>query len=88
MTSDVTSQALENTIKEASGIHEDLVYLTERGEKLADYLEDGIRKKEKALPATDKLVKKQNLDAPKKVLQNPAKGDAERELIKALRAVR
>ena len=88
VTSDVTSQALENTIKEAGGIQEDLVYLTERGEKLADHLEDGIRNKEKALPATDKTVKKQNLVPPKKVLQNPAKGDAERELIKALRAVR
>ena len=88
VTSDVTSQALEKTIKEASGIHEDLIYLIERGEKLADFLEVGIRAKEKVLPTAEKPVKKQNLVAPTKVLQNPAKGDAERELIKALRAVR
>lgn len=88
LTSDATSQELEKTIKEASGIREDLFYLMERGEKLADLLEDGIRTKEKKPPAADNSWKNQNARVPTTVLQNPVKGDAEQELIKALRAVR
>ena len=88
VTSDATSQALDKTIKEACGIREDLMYLMERGEKLADLLEEDIRKKEKIPAAEDNLGNRQDLSVPKRVLQNPAEGDAEQELIKALRAVR
>ena len=86
--SDATSQALDQTIESANRIREDLLYLMERGEKLADVLESGIRLKEKAPAKEQKFVKKKSLPASVQVVQGPAKGDAERELIKALRAVR
>ena len=38
VTSDATSQALDRAIKQASGIREDLMYLMERGEKLANVI--------------------------------------------------
>lgn len=88
VTSDATSQALDRAIKQASGIREDLMYLMERGEKLADVLEIGIRSKEGRSPVESLTVKGKNISAPKQDFEGPAKGEAERELIKALRAVR
>ena len=95
VTSDATSQALDRAIKQASGIREDLMYLMERGEKLADVLEIGIRSKEGRSPTeslTDKgkktPAKVKRASAPKQNFEGLAKGEAERELIRALRAVR
>ena len=86
--SDATSQALNQTIQSASQIREDLLYLLERGEKLADLLESGIRSKEKRPATEQKLVEKKNVPNSQQALQRPTKGEAELKLIKALRAVR
>ena len=88
VTSDATSESLDQTIKQASGIREDLRYLMERGEKLADILEMGIRSKEGQSPVESRTFKGKKNSAPKQDFASPAKGEAERELIKALRAVR
>ena len=64
VTSDATSQALDRAIKQASGIREDLMYLMERGEKLADVLEIGIRSKEGRSPVESHTVKGKKISAP------------------------
>ena len=87
-TSDTTSQALGKTVKQALGIREDLLYLIERGNKLADTLESEIRTEEARAPQADNSGKMKTRDVSTKVLESPAKSEAEQELIKALRAVR
>lgn len=86
--SDATSQALDQTIQSASQIREDLLYLLERGEKLADLLESGIRSKEKRPVSEGNFVKKKGSASSTQSTQRPTKGEAELKLIKALRAVR
>ena len=87
-TSDVTSQTLDETVKNADRIREDLLYLIERGNILADSLESGIRNTEtQSSPAgITGSVKTKAVSI--KVPESPAKSEAERELIRALRAVR
>ena len=48
----------------------------------------GIRSKEGRPPVESLTLKGKNISAPKQDFEGPAKGEAERELIKALRAVR
>ena len=88
LTSDATSQALDQTLKQAGGIREDLVYLIERGNKLADILESDIRSKESRPSLAGNSGNKKPIPAYNKDFESPAKGEAERELIKALKAVR
>ena len=87
-TSDATSKSLDQTFKQASGIREDLLYLIERGNKLADILELDIRSKESQSSPARIFGKNQTKAASPKELENQTKGEAERELIKALKAVR
>ena len=87
-TSDTTSQALDKTVKHAHNIREDLLYLIERGNKLADTLESEIRTEEARATQADNSGNMKTRDVSTKVLENPAKSEAEQELIRALRAVR
>ena len=87
-TSDLTSETLGQTIEQAIKVKEDLLYLSERGNVLADKLETSIRGKE-ANSSLDKLPTSERKMVP--VLKGGkeiVKGDPEQELIKALRAVR
>ena len=88
VTSDATAQALDETLKQAGGIREDLVYLIERGNKLADTLESDIRSRENKSSSAEGTETTSRSAAYTKELESPAKGEAERELIKALKAVR
>ena len=87
-TSDTTSQALDKTVKHAHNIREDLLYLIERGNKLADILESDIRREETRVSPADIPDKTQSKAISTKVLESHAKSEAEQELIRALRAVR
>ena len=87
-TSDTTSQALDKTVKHAHNIREDLLYLIERGNKLADILESDIRREETRVSPADIPDKIQSKAISTKVLESHAKSEAEQELIRALRAVR
>ena len=88
LTSDATSQALDQTLKQAGGIREDLVYLIERGNKLADILESDIRSRESRPSLASSSGIKKSIAAYTNDSEGTAKVEAERELIKALKAVR
>ena len=88
LTSDATSQAFDQTLKQADGIREDLMYLIERGNKLADILESEIRSKESRPSLAGNSGNKKSIAADTNDSEGAAKVEAEQELIKALKAVR
>lgn len=86
-----TAEELYNGIEKAQALHDDLTFLIERGNTVADQLEDKVREARKEtgyMPKTmveGKPEEKAPEDGKK---QAEANSDAERELLKALRAVR
>ena len=87
-TTDATSLALEETVQGAEKVRDDLEFLIDRGNRLADILETDIRLTEKQNVSRSESANGNSKPALAPVEKNPAKTDAERELIRALQAVR
>ena len=87
-TSDATAEALGQTIEQAVGMKNDLIYLLERGNGLADKLETKIRSKENDTISEDLSDRGDTVAPSEGINKRSNTGDAERALIKALRAVR
>jgi len=89
-----TATELQNGIKKAQSLHDDLIFLIERGDQVADHLEEKVRdaRKETGYSPRGAMPQKKERegDAEDTTTDEPAKAssDAERELLKALRAVR
>ncbi|MBE0530740.1 MAG: hypothetical protein IH626_07925 [Rhodospirillales bacterium] len=82
-----TADELKERIDRAQGLRDDLAFLTERGGSAADRLESLVRVARKEAPAEQPHASAKGggrSSAP----ADDAKSDAERELIKALRAAR
>ena len=88
-TTDRATHALGETVQSADSIRDDLNYLIERGNRLADVLEKEIRQTEKK-----KMPENGSRNGnPETIVGTTARGnsvhsEAERELIRALQAVR
>ncbi len=91
-----TAEELHNGIVKAQALHDDLTFLIDRGNTVADQLEDKVREARQEtgyMPKTI-VVEKPQEKAPEEkapedeIGQAEANSDAERELLKALRAVR
>ena len=87
-TTDAASLALEETVQGADKVRDDLEFLIDRGNRLADILETDIRLTEKQNVSRGESANGNSKPAFTPVEKNPAKTDAERELIRALQAVR
>ena len=87
-TTDATSLALEETVQGAEKVRDDLEFLIDRGNRLADILETDIRLTEKQNVSRSESANGNSKPALTPVEKNPAKTDAERELIRAPQAVR
>ncbi len=89
-----TARELQNGIEKAQALHDDLTFLIERGDKVADHLEETVRFARKESGYTPRNPIGRNTDTKddhKDTIadkQDKASSDAERELLKALRAVR
>jgi len=82
-----TADDLKERIDRAQGLRDDLAFLTERGGSTADRLESLVREARKEAPADQPRTPAKGSGraaAP----ADDVKSDAERELIKALRAAR
>ena len=83
-------QNLRSGISEAETLRDDLKFLVERGETTADRLEEGLRAGRSGPPAAGAGFADRPAAAPNAAGNDVAisRNDAERELIKALQAVR
>jgi len=87
-TTDSAGLALQETVTRSEGVRDDLEFLIDRANKIADILEEDIRAKEGRKPPSAKIgLDREPANEPIRA-ENPAKNEAERELIKALQAVR
>ena len=83
-------RALQDGLKKADGIKEDLAYLITRGESAADSLEESVRaagKPPKVSSGSKKAVETE-LSIETGAGEESSRSDAERELLKALHAIR
>jgi len=92
-TTDAASMALEETVNGANTVRDDLEFLIDRGNRLADILETDIRQTEKqkvavGVSANGNAKAGTDADVAGPLKDSPAKTEAERELIRALQAVR
>lgn len=85
-----TADELKERIERAQSLRDDLAFLTERGGNAADRLESLVREARKEAPAepTRPPARGGRAAAQANTPADDAKSDAERELIKALRAAR
>jgi hypothetical protein len=82
-----TADELKERIERAQGLRDDLAFLTERGGNAADRLESLVREARKETPAEPPRSPAKG-SGRLAVPVDEVKTDAERELIKALRAAR
>lgn len=85
-----TADELKERIERAQSLRDDLAFLTERGGNAADRLEGLVREARKEAPAEPSRAPARGgrAAAQSNTPADDAKSDAERELIKALRAAR
>ena len=87
-TTDGASQSLDKAVDSAGMVRDDLEFLIDRGSKLADILETDIRQTEKQqISPGGQLKSKPNVDTVSSS-RNEHESQAERELLRALQAVR
>lgn len=79
--SDKAANGLDEVFGRAQAVRDDLTYLIDRGNGLADRLEQGVRKARKDDPAARPAAEPEDPAA-------TARSEAERELLKALQSVR
>ena len=82
-----TADELKERIERAQSLRDDLAFLTERGGNAADRLETLVREARKETPSEQPRKPAKGGERPAPAADD-AKTDAERELIKALRAAR
>lgn len=87
-TTDSAGLALQETVTRSEGVRDDLEFLIDRANKIADILEEDIRTTEGRKPPASKIGLDREPANEQIRTENPAKNEAERELIKALQAVR
>ncbi|MEK9679225.1 MAG: DUF6468 domain-containing protein [Rhodospirillaceae bacterium] len=87
-TTDSAGLALQETVTRSEGVRDDLEFLIDRANKIADLLEEDIRTTEGWKPPASKIGLDREPANEQTRTENTAKNEAERELIKALQAVR
>ncbi len=78
-TADDLGNRMDERIQKAEGLRDDLVFLIERGDTVADRLESTVRAARKDLPAGDVADDR---------AADPVRSEAELELLKALQSVK
>ena len=87
-TTDGASQSLDKAVYSAGLVRDDLEFLIDRGSKLADILESDIRQTEKQQISSGVSLESKPNEGPVSSRRNEQESQAERELLRALQAVR